>query len=139
MSSVTVTPENYAGWANRETWAVALHINNDAAWQAEVIDLLRAGVQGGGWGEGCREAADALEGQVEATIELLTDLGSDAALLVLRDVDSLWRVDWLELADSFLPSCRTRALSRKGARQLSQLVPCGGFEVSGVSGRCQLR
>lgn len=104
MSSVSVMPETYAGWTNRETWAVALHINNDAGWQAEVIDLFRAGVRDGGWAEGCREAADALAGQVEATLELLTDMCSDAAWVVFRDVGSLWRVDWLELADSFLPA-----------------------------------
>lgn len=36
-----MTDETYNGWTNRETWAVALHINNDQGWQESVHEALR--------------------------------------------------------------------------------------------------
>jgi hypothetical protein len=36
-----MTDETYEGWTNRETWAVALHINNDQGWQESVHEALR--------------------------------------------------------------------------------------------------
>ena len=34
------TVEPYNGWSNRETWAVALYINNDQGWQESVHEAL---------------------------------------------------------------------------------------------------
>lgn len=31
----------YNGWTNRETWAVALHVNNDQGWQESVHESVR--------------------------------------------------------------------------------------------------
>lgn len=36
-----MSEDTYNGWANRETWAVALHINNDQGWQESVREALR--------------------------------------------------------------------------------------------------
>jgi hypothetical protein len=125
--------DSYSGWANRETWAVALHINNDQGWQESVREAVRNAVDGayqdppvwlgaGGatdpaeldrlWanvaGDAIREsveealetipATDPYRPQTRAVVRILTE----AQALALRDIGSLWRVDWTELGASFL-------------------------------------
>lgn len=49
---------------------------------------------------GCSSAADAVGEQVVATLELLAEYDLEAHRLVVRNVGSLWRVDWAQIADS---------------------------------------
>lgn len=93
-----MSDERYNGWANRETWGLVLHLNNDEGLQGEAHAVVR---EPGVWG---RTAA--LESWV-------TDLLSSSywteefgtpmpewAHLMRADVGSLWRVDWAEAAES---------------------------------------
>src|SRR5690348_15456796 len=46
MTKTYDDPERYNGWTNRETWAVALHINNDQGWQESIRETVRNTVEG---------------------------------------------------------------------------------------------
>lgn len=111
------TDERYQGWANRETWAVALHINNDQGWQESVHEALRAAtdeindVSFPELGEDhvtrarARNAGEIVRENVERVVcfdfgreddTMPSNLSSD---LVGRSLD---RVDWEELGAAFL-------------------------------------
>lgn len=107
------TDERYNGWANRETWAVALHINNDQGWQESVHEALRAVPAYGGATEiPAWVAGNVIRSEVEDALDVETygsvDDGAHChnyvtqMLPVLRDIGSLWRVDWAELGAAFL-------------------------------------
>src|SRR5438045_1044977 len=108
--------EGYNGWANRETWAVALHINNDQGWQESVHETLRKfrassgpwGPNGYTWTESeftnAHIAGDVIRENVEDRLYPDPDSQEDwrAAAQEIADIGSLWRVDWTELGASFL-------------------------------------
>lgn len=103
-----MTDETYNGWTNRETWAVALYINNDQGWQESVHEALRA------YRAEMTEAHEPLsliyaghliQENVEEMFDVLADGGADSwesAFALLRDIGSLWRVNWDELGKAFL-------------------------------------
>lgn len=123
--------ETYNGWANRETWAVDLWIDNDEGMQESVYELVRVLVDvheqeqyvgcaidcyQGGHSQDCESDLDAV-GRIspsfvgEQVREWLEDLldpdnygGALPAGLVsmLVDIGSLWRVDWREIGKTFL-------------------------------------
>lgn len=114
-------PKSYNGWANRETWAVALHINNDQGWQESVHEAVRNAVEGllqdpPPWvvdhtGTASRQAQNVAAGEavrenVEGWIDYLetrdTPEASGDMRGILGDIGSLWRVDWTELGEAFL-------------------------------------
>src|SRR5690242_7741005 len=78
--------ERYNGWTNRETWAVALHINNDQGWQESVHEALRTGnVQPPEEAEGTPwppmpawQAGEIVRENVEAMLDSDSDLWSGA-------------------------------------------------------------
>ena len=100
--------QDYNGWKNRETWATALHINNDEGLQNEmegkVSDLIEKH-------EGdADEVISDLEEWLEEWITNLVspnwwreELGcemSRGAEMIREDIGSLWRVDWREIAEN---------------------------------------
>lgn len=108
------TDDKYNGWTNRETWAVSLHINNDEGWQESVMDALREAVgeivmTADGYVEQDVplkpwEAGVVIKENVEETLDASDDPSMRTAdlLAVVRDIGSLWRVDWDEIGASFL-------------------------------------
>jgi hypothetical protein len=106
----------YNGWTNRETWAVALWINNEQGMQESVYDCVReltedakARREEGGlpeWGDrlAASYAGDAVREYVEELFDVDNYGGSLPGGLVsmLTDIGSLYRVDWHELGASFL-------------------------------------
>lgn len=121
------TDETYNGWTNRETWAVALHINNDQGWQESVHEALRAAEfttlaetlpqsdPALAWTDeeeqrnNARQAGEIIKDNVEAMFDPTSDLWDGEAVnyasvvpSIMQDVGSLWRVNWDELGASFL-------------------------------------
>ena len=81
----------YNGWTNRETWAVALWINNEQGLQEQINDQAREASSLGGF-------ADFLE----EFIDELFDENWQNLKAMRNDIGSLWRVNWYELAESFI-------------------------------------
>jgi len=110
--------EDYNGWTNRETWAVNLwagelqvkelgifdhafekagHWNNDDPDEGEAFGSTA--ITNAGWNALHLDVAGALEGFFADQLE---DCGSDQEISILRDIGSLWRVEWLEIAEHFV-------------------------------------
>ena len=114
------TDEQYNGWTNRETWAVALHINNDQGWQESVrtslrellSDHLSTDTDDDSRASASREAGEIIRENVEDVFDVETygtlDSPEDCqnfvkrTLPVMTDIGSLHRVNWTELGSSFL-------------------------------------
>ena len=80
--TMTKDEEGYNGWTNRETWATALHINND---------------QGFGW-----RTLGGIDILRQIFYPILESPPTKALLGMFHDIGSLWRVDWEEIASNFL-------------------------------------
>jgi hypothetical protein len=110
----------YEGWTNRETWAVALHVSNDQGWHDMVLESITEAMVGAG-----EDAADNNKlgflsaheagGIVRESVETLEDAletgdcDVSAVYGVLRDIGSLWRVDWSEIGASFLDALKDQS------------------------------
>lgn len=88
--------KGYNGWANYETWLVALHIDNDAG----TYERRRGMAEEARTGERIAACAlaDALKGWVtdELVPQLENGLGADLLGAALSEVD------WYEIAENFL-------------------------------------
>lgn len=89
--------ETYNGWSNRETWAFMLNVQNDEGLASVFAESVR---------DERSDPAYAVQRDAE---ELFTRSGyvdvfggpwPDALADVASDIGSLWRVNWVECADS---------------------------------------
>lgn len=106
--------DTYNGWTNRETWLVALWINNDQGWQESVHDSIKSA---GGHFPADRApddlpdltpytAGEAVRENVEGILDMLAEDGEQTSLTsgLFGDLlgTALARVNWTELGESFL-------------------------------------
>lgn len=101
--------ENYNGWTNRETWATALHINNDQYLQELATDYAKTA-----WEEHSEDGegrfvtasdclADTFENWICEDLLTLENISGNQGLFgMLSDIGSLYRVNWQEIAESFI-------------------------------------
>jgi hypothetical protein len=109
---MTTTIKTYNGWTNRETWATALHINNDQYLQELADDYAQTAHN-----EHKADAQEELDITCDAvacladtfeswiTEDLLTReniAGNEGLFMMLSDIGSLYRVNWRELAEAWI-------------------------------------
>jgi hypothetical protein len=90
-----MSTEKHHGYTNRETWALALHLTNDA----DVYKMAR------GWLTECDPGTEReyVRGQVTALLnpaeyrETWGTIPPDWVTLMAWDVGSVWRVNWDEI------------------------------------------
>lgn len=110
-----MTDDTYNGWANRETWAFMLHVNNDQGLYAEarnVGELYAAETYGEEWRELPEDEMRGLEwGVGERVVKHFRDMiagwtedfGSPLpeGMTMFRDeVGSWWRIDYAEVGEA---------------------------------------
>lgn len=91
--------ETYNGWVNRETCVVALHLSNDYELHHQALAKIREAGN-------TNNAANSIEEWVKEQHAILhhephNRIPKNWANL-LADAGSLWRVDWQEVAESFI-------------------------------------
>lgn len=95
----TQDADTYQGWANRETWALNLWLSNDEGLYDMARELVADAVscgQGEPW-----QVARALKAWVEDDlVPMLAE--TEQGRVMLGEVGSLWRVNFGEVAASFL-------------------------------------
>jgi len=104
--------EEYNGWTNRETWAAALHINNDQWLQETALDYVRQEVEGHDEGEEINSyyLGQTLRGWIEDDLLTLENIaGNEGLFNMLTDIGSFYRVNWQEIADAFLSDVKVSA------------------------------
>jgi len=89
--------EEYNGWTNRETWATALHLNNDQGLYETVRDWAVSN-----WEEDESEAVTVLSESIEDFVTELVESDWDGVKFMRSDIGSLYRVNWREIAESFI-------------------------------------
>lgn len=113
---MTSTDDTYNGWTNRETWAVALYIDNDQGWQEQVFEALTTArdADPAEWNDStvssltAYRAGQVIKSNVEGLLnpaEYRAEFGEqqpEALAIVLHDIGSLYRVNWDELGANFL-------------------------------------
>ena len=88
--------ENYQGWANRETWAFMLHVNNDQGLYSETLEVAK---QHGGSDDFLLGQAVVIywEGTFEGWAEEFGTPLPDGLAMFRNEVGSWWRVDYAEV------------------------------------------
>lgn len=105
--------EEYNGWTNRETWAAALWIDNDRGLYETVQDMAKTSLEehsGEEWDGispiGCfAESIESLFDDIFADIAEM----SDDSLTMLKEIGSLYRVNWREIATYILDELQVQA------------------------------
>ena len=86
----------YNGWTNRETWAVALHINNDEGLLNPINEVAKLH-------ENLNDLADEIEAFIGEDVLNFENISTNrSAFMMLQDIGSLYRVNWREVAESFI-------------------------------------
>jgi hypothetical protein len=97
--------EEYNGWSNRETWATALHINNDQSLYEIAQDYTKQEIEGHDKGETINAyyLGQTFRNWIEDDLLTIENISGNRALwLMLSDIGSLHRVNWEEIAYTFL-------------------------------------
>lgn len=93
--------EKYNGWTNRETWAVKLHWDNN---EGDYIFFTAEARRQKGEGVSAFEFAEFLKEQAEDIFDTVINgqtPHNEGARLFVADVGSLWRVNWIEIAEAY--------------------------------------
>lgn len=98
--------QGYQGWTNRETWATALHIDNDQGLLETALEYAKEYLT-----ERAGYLGETLERWITDDLLTLENISGNHPLwLMLTDIGSLYRVNWSELAVHYLDQVREGAV-----------------------------
>jgi hypothetical protein len=95
----------YQGWSNRETWATALHLGNDQGVYEAVRELTREEIEGHDISEEINAyyLGERISEWVQDSVLGYDNVSTNPhAYSMLLDIGSLYRVNWREIAESYL-------------------------------------
>jgi len=101
--------KEYNGWTNHETWAVALHLDNDQVLYEIARDYANIAIQNGEEGDNLNAyyLGETLQNWLEEDLLTLENIKENHGLwLMLTDIGSLYRVNWQEVANHYLDQVR---------------------------------
>jgi len=91
--------KEYNGWTNYETWAVKLHWDNNEGDNKFFNTEARAFKN---HNKSVGLFADWLKAQAEEIQEsVLNGTATEEAKMFIKDAGSLWRVNWIEIAEAY--------------------------------------
>jgi len=93
--------EEYQGWTNRETWATALWINNDFGIYQTVQEMAQDIIKDDSEERKAAVLAETIEAMFDDAFGDIAEM-SQEGLNMLKDIGSLYRVNWREIASSLL-------------------------------------
>jgi hypothetical protein len=94
--------EEFSGWTNRETWAVALYLGNDQGFCDEIRSLTREAIDNEPSNEAAYRLADSVKEWVNDLFEFDNVSTNEQLFNMLYDIGSLYRVNWRELAQTYI-------------------------------------
>jgi len=103
--------QEFNGWSNRETWATALWINNDQALYEIAQDYTKQELEGHDSGEEINPyyLGETIRNWIEEDLLTLENIAGNKELFaMLTDIGSTYRVNWREIADSFLSEMKVK-------------------------------
>lgn len=101
----------YNGWKNRETWAVALWISNDCGLYQTVQDMAQSASHPDEQDSpisATTALADAIEMLFDEAFEDIAEMTQEG-LNMLKDIGSLYRVEWHVIASNILSELEVSA------------------------------
>lgn len=94
--------KEYNGWTNRETWATALHIDNDYGMLHNALTYVIEEIKDSGE-VNINRIADGFQYQIEEDLLTFENVReNDTLWLMLTDIGSLYRVNWREIAQHYV-------------------------------------
>jgi hypothetical protein len=94
--------EEYNGWTNRETWATALHINNDEGLINPLNEVAKLH-------DNLNDMAEEIESFINEVLDFDNISTNRNAFLMLHDIGSLYRVNWREIAERIMSEIEVSA------------------------------
>lgn len=99
-----MTDDRYNGWTNRETWAVKLHWDNTYGDYLFFSELAKEYFTRG---DAVYVFADRLKEEYDQIKESVFDgEATKEAKMMVQDVGSDWRVEWVEIANAYYDEFR---------------------------------
>jgi len=102
--------EKYEGWTNRETWATNLWLDNDRGLYYTVQEMAREAILSKDEDQefACSTClAENLESLFDEAFSDIAEM-SQEGLNMLKDIGSLYRVNWHEIATNILSELQTQ-------------------------------
>ena len=106
----------FNGWSNRETWATALWIDNNQAlnetafgWAKNTLEEFDGEPD---YRDGIYSLAETLKNWIEEELLTFENVSQNRELwLMLTDIGSLYRVNYLEIAESYIADVKNEQVA----------------------------